>query len=1152
MPRVYCHTLIVVAIMLGAMPSPALRAQQPFVPFRHYSSFQGLSHDKVLSIIEDRQGFMWFGTVEGLNRFDGYTFTSFYHKNGDTTTLCDNAAIAMLEDRHGDLWIGTTGGMSRFNRASNDFTSYLPDPSREGSISDGRINQILEDEDGNFWLAFSNGYVDYFNRTSGRFQHFLIDENALDITSLEFDRTGNLWIGTRIGVVVMNKARQIIQRFTHDPADAGSLSHSNVNDLLLDRNGVMWVGSDGGLNRYDHDRKTFTHHRHRADDANSLALDVIRCLGQDNTGRIWVGTENGGLDIFDPTAERFYHYVNDELDPRSISDNSIYAIYRDRQNNVWVGTNSRGICLYDANRKPFVIYQKNLSHQPNLTNNKISAIVEQPGAGLWVGSDGGGVGFFDEAHETFTAYRHDPKDPNSIPGDFVVDLEWDEKAHCLWIATWGAGLGRFDPVTKKCQRFMPREGDPTTLGSDKLWCLYQDHEGTLYIGTLGSGFSIYDRSTNTFSTYSTGDGLREENAVALCRDASGLLWLGSWGNGVSCFDPVARKFVVQPDALRLKNVEAISVDSSGRLWMMGNPGFEVYDPVTGTVQHYGDKEHVPETTINNFLRDRRGNLWLATNKGLVRYHLATKKSTVYTENDGLPTSQFYGRPVYASNGRMYMASVQGLVAFDPDSIKDNPIVPPVLITDLKIFNKSVFADSSESPLQDVISETKEIALSSRYDFISLNFVAFNYSWPEGNRYAYKLQGFDDDWIAAADGQRSATYTSLEPGDYVFKVKASNNDGIWNETGTSLVIRILPRWYETLAFKLAVALAIAVAGYGFYRYRVRAIANQARKLSAIVKERTHELQEMNKDITEKNLLLQDRQQEIEAQNEELKQSGDEILAQRDIVFAQKEKLEEAYATIAQQNDNILARNENLELEVQSRTKELLDYNQQLEQFAFISAHNLRAPVARILGLGNILNLGAISPEEQGMIYEKMVATARELDRVVRDLNTILEIRKNNDSHVTEVLFDEELVLVKRYIEKEIEDTRSVIWADFSDAPRIYSVKPYVESVLQNLLSNAIKYRHPARTPVIRLKTETVNGYIRLTVTDNGLGMNLDIFRNKIFSLYQRFHSHVEGKGLGLYLVKSQILALGGKIEVDSTVDEGTTFKVYFKNRWTTPN
>ena len=188
----------------------------------------------------------------------------------------------------------------------------------------------------------------------------------------------------------------------------------------------------------------------------------------------------------------------------------------------------------------------------------------------------------------------------------------------------------------------------------------------------------------------------------------------------------------------------------------------------------------------------------------------------------------------------------------------------------------------------------------------------------------------------------------------------------------------------------------------------------------------------------------------------------------------------------------------------------------------------------------------------MIYEKMVATARELDRVVRDLNTILEIRKNNDSHVTEVLFDEELVLVKRYIEKEIEDTRSVIWADFSDAPRIYSVKPYVESVLQNLLSNAIKYRHPARTPVIRLKTETVNGYIRLTVTDNGLGMNLDIFRNKIFSLYQRFHSHVEGKGLGLYLVKSQILALGGKIEVDSTVDEGTTFKVYFKNRWTTPN
>jgi len=1151
MPRVYCHTLIVVAIMIGAMLSPTVQAQQPFVPFRHYSSSHGLSHDKVVSIIEDRQGFMWFGTVEGLNRFDGYTFTSFYHKNGDTTSLCDNAAIAMLEDRHGDLWIGTTGGMSRYNRASNDFTSYVPDPSRENSISDGRINQILEDEDGNFWLGFSNGYVDYFNRTTGRFQHFLIDKNALDITSLEFDRQGNLWIGTRIGVVVMNHAKQITQHFKHHPSDSGSLSHNNINDLLLDRNGAMWVASDGGLSRYDDNRKTFFHHRHRGGDANSLALDVIRCLGQDNVGRIWVGTENGGLDIFDPGADRFYHYVNDELDLRSISDNSVYAIFRDRSDNIWVGTNSRGVCLYDANRKPFVIYQKNLTHQPNLPNNKISAIVEQPGAGLWVGSDGGGIGFFDERHETFTPYRHDPNDPNSIPNDFVVDLAWDEKAQCLWIATWGAGLGRFDPATKKCRRFMPREGDATTLASNKLWCLYLDSEGALYIGTLGSGFSLYDQNTSTFSTYSTDDGLREENVVAVCRDGNGLLWLGSWGNGVSCFDPVTRKFVARPDGLRLKNVESISTDSLGRLWMMGNPGFEVYDPVSGVVQHYGNQEHVPETTINNFLRDRRGNFWLATNKGLVRYQLATQKATTYTENDGLPTSQFYGRPLYASSGKMYLASVQGLIAFDPDSIKDNPIVPPVLITDLKIFNKSVFADSGESPLQDVISETKEIALSSRYDFISLDFVALNYSWPEGNHYAYKLEGFDKDWIAA-DGQRSATYTSLEPADYVFKVKASNNDGIWNETGTSLTIHILPRWYETLTFKLALALAIATAAYAFYRYRVRAIANQARKLSMIVKERTHELQEMNKDITGKNQLLQDRQQEIEAQNEELKQSGDEILAQRDIVFAQKEKLEEAYATIAHQNDDIRARNENLEQEVQLRTKELLAYNQQLEQFAFISAHNLRAPVARILGLGNVLNLGAVSPEEQSMIYQKMVATARELDRVVRDLNTILEIRKNNESPVSEVLFDEELVLVKRYIEKEIEDTRSVIRADFSDAPRIYSVKPYVESVLQNLLSNAIKYRHPARTPVIHLKTETVNGYIRLTVTDNGLGMDLDMFRHKIFSLYQRFHSHVEGKGLGLYLVKSQILALGGKIEVDSKVDEGTTFKVYFKNRWTTPN
>jgi len=545
--------------------------------------------------------------------------------------------------------------------------------------------------------------------------------------------------------------------------------------------------------------------------------------------------------------------------------------------------------------------------------------------------------------------------------------------------------------------------------------------------------------------------------------------------------------------------------------------------------------------------DDHGNFWLATNKGIVQYDLAKRKSNIFAMEDGLPANQFVPRLLKTSNGKMYFGSINGLVVFHPDSIKQNPIAPVVLLTDLKIFNKSVFAGGEQNLLDKPISETKEIWLPAKYNFITMSFVALNYTSPQGNEYAYKMQRFDKDWVSAGQ-QRSATYTNLDPGDYIFTVKASNNDGLWNEQGTSLIIHVLPAWWATVWFRTLLTAFVVGSAILFYRYRIRRIANQNKKLSALVQERTSELTALNAAVIRQNEMLQERQEEIQTQNEELKQSQEEVMTQRDVVWAQNQKLEDARKTIEKQNEEIKLRNENLEMEVQSRTKELVEYNQQLEQFAFISAHNLRAPVARLLGLGHILDLESKgNNNETNGVSQKMVSTAKELDRVVRDLNTILEIRKNNHSIISEVRMDHELSLVKHYIEKEIEDTKCIIKADFSIAPTIRSVKPYVESVLQNLLSNAIKYRHPDRVPVIGLSTQLVDDYVCLTVSDNGLGLDTALYKDKVFTLYQRFHTHVEGKGLGLYLVKTQILALGGKIELESKVGEGTVFKVYFKKQ-----
>lgn len=1136
----------VVFLFTGLLFSVLSKAQQPYIPFHHYSSVDGLSQNQVLSILQDQQGFMWFGTLEGLNRFDGYEFIVYSHHGNDSTSLSNDFAGSIIEDREGIIWVGTGRGLNRYNRSTNSFSSYMPDPANKNSISVGLINQILEDELGNFWLAFATGYVDYFDRKQNTFTHYQIDKNLVDVSALQKDLNGNLWIGTQMGITIMNASHQIINRFQHHQNDLTSLSDNSVNDIFQDRDGSLWIATDEGLNKYDADHHNFIRFAHDNRNTNSISINTIKCLSQDKEGRLWIGTENGGLDIWDRVNNKFSHYQQHESDVWGINDNSIYSIFRDKHDNMWVGTNKSGVNFYDRFRKPFVIYQNIPDQKTSLSHNKVNAIAEQPGKGFWIATDGGGLNFFDESKGTFKAYRYQESDTQSVPSNFIVDVTWDAADECLWVATWGGGLARMNTESGRFKRYQHKENDLSSIASNNLWRLYQDREGLLYVGTVGNGLSIFDKATSTFYNYGPEQGLKEENVVSIFRDSKNFIWLGAWGNGVSRMDLAKKSFVSLPAGISISSNESIMGDSLDRVWISGYPGIQCYDVRKDSTFSLTTADGLPATNINGMLNDNRGNYWLGTNKGIVKYNLMQKQSIIFSVKDGLPANQFSARLLRTANGKMYFSSVNGLVVFHPDSIHPNPAIPNVVITDLRIFNKSVSVGGSDKILKQHISETKEIWLPFEYNFITLNFVGLNYTSTQGNQYAYRLDGFNEDWVLLDGQQRSATFTSLDPGDYLFHVKASNNDGLWNEKGVTLLIHVLPPWWSTYWFRMLVVIFVILSAISFYRYRVRSIALQNKKLSTLVTEKTKELQELNEEITNQNETLQERQEEIQSQNEELKQSQTEVLSQRDIMQEQNRKLEMAREIIEKQNEETKLRNENLELEIQARTKELLAYNQQLEQFAFISAHNLRAPVARIIGLGNVLELHQTKPDESKLMYQKMVSTARELDRVVRDLNTILEIRKNNTSVISELSFAEEFALVKIYTEKEIADTQSTITVNFSKAPTIRSVKPYLESILQNLLSNAIKYRHPNRTPVITLSTEPVEDYICLTVTDNGLGIDMELFKGKIFNLYQRFHNHVEGKGLGLYLIKTQILALGGRIELESRVDEGTTFKVYFRN------
>jgi signal transduction histidine kinase len=416
-----------------------------------------------------------------------------------------------------------------------------------------------------------------------------------------------------------------------------------------------------------------------------------------------------------------------------------------------------------------------------------------------------------------------------------------------------------------------------------------------------------------------------------------------------------------------------------------------------------------------------------------------------------------------------------------------------------------------------------LTLPPEYNFFSLKYVALNFTATAKNQYAYKLEGFHTDWNYVGD-ERSVMFTNLDPDIYTFKVKACNNDGVWNDQGATLTIRILPPWWRTWWAKLAGILLLTGSAVTVYKLRVRNIKKQNKMLELQVYKRTEELAQ---------------------QNEELIQSQEEISAQRDIVSEQNLQLQKAREIIEKQNEETTIRNETLEAQVEERTRDLVEYNQQLEQFAFISAHNLRAPVARILGLGHILNLCPDDLHEARTIVDKIVFTTEELDRVVRDLNTVLDVRKNSTSEIVAINIEEELRLIKINLEKEIQDTQAIFIEDFSKGATLWTVKPYFDSILLNLTSNAIKYRHPGRPPVIHIRSGVQGNYFQLSIQDNGLGVDMALFKDKLFTLYSRFHLHIEGKGMGLYLVKTQMTTMGGKIDVESKPDEGTTFHLFFK-------
>jgi signal transduction histidine kinase/ligand-binding sensor domain-containing protein len=806
--------------------------------FGRISTADGLSDDVVYSILQDRQGFMWFGTGNGLTRYDGYEFTVYQSDPGDPMSLAHDSVYTIYQTRNGDLWVGTGNGLDRFDPTTGTFAHYL---------SGWLIPALHEDEAGILWVGTPSGLT-HLDPANPEPSVFVSGTSSDDpnrpsgslILAIVQDRMGEVWLGTGAGGFEAGSGLDRFDRSTgtfvhyrHDPDNPASLGSGYVWAICEDHQGGLWVGTDGGLNRLDPSSGTFARYQHDPGDPFSLANDQVLAVLEDSAGRLWIGTADG-LDQFDRNQNRFIHYRRDRNDAKSLSGDTILALYEDRSGVIWIGTEA-GISRYDETASQFALYRNRPDSPHPLSDDVVLAVCEDRNGELWVGTGAGGLNRMDRATGTSTVYRHDPADPASLSSDGVTAL-YEDRAGDLWVGTDNRWLERFDPLTGTFVHYW-------YLSAGEPRIITEDRAGDLWIGTL-NGLYRLNRTTNTATYYrATADPALSSNRVTTIYPLQdGRLLVGTDGGGVNIWDPLTGQFDYyrhdpnNANSLGHDSVYAFYEDpNEGVVWIGTWHGLDRVERATQTVSHYTEKDGLPGDAVFGILADSSGMLWLTTNRGLARFDPRAETFRTYDARDGLPASHFVQTAVFQSKGgEILVGSSDGLVAFYPDRIPENPEPPPIAITALSLFNEVIRRD---------LPPDEPIELSYQQNFLSFEFAALDYTAPEKNQYAYRLEGVDADWVQAGT-RRRADYPNLRPGSYLFRVRASNNAGVWNQEGTAVRVTITPPPWGTWWFRGIALLMLVGAVLGAYRLRVRSIEARSRELERQVMDRTAELSRAN--------------------------------------------------------------------------------------------------------------------------------------------------------------------------------------------------------------------------------------------------------------------------------------------------------------------
>jgi len=837
---------------------PSLRAQFHEIQFKRLSINEGLSSPIVLSIVKDTKGFLWFGTSNGLNKYDGYQIRTFENDSRDSTSISDNWINAICVSRNGDLWIGTqNGGLNRFDYTSEKFTSYMNNPNDSTSIPDNRIVSLCEDSDGTLWIGtFSYGLCwkksdenKIYNFKSNSFIPMGLKKST--ISSIIEDKNKNIWVGTSFGLcrITKEKNQQFMCRiYERDKFHPYSSSFKNaVRALYKNEQGILYVIMING-ELYTYNRESDEFYLFKLEGKSKrLSNVVISSIVQDRFGKFWLGTANDGVLIADIKNKIINKYVYEIGNSNSLNSNTVFCISEDDAGGIWLGT-YQGVANYDYRRKRFINYLHQKSNPHCLSEGYVLDISEDPKGGIWVATHGGGLNYLPYGASEFMHFRHNPHDPTSISSDMLICMT-DIRDNTLWIGSRDGGLIKFNIRTKKAKNYLHKDDDPYSLSDNAIFYLFQDKKGNVWVGTARGGLDKFDPKTEKFIHYKNNPddstSLSENSIWAIQEDRKGNIWVGTQKSGLNRLDPKTGKCTRylhnpnDPKSIRSNSIYALHEDSKGRIWIgtVGG-GLNCYNENTNDFTSYTDQDGLCDNHIGTIMSDLKGRLWIVS-RCLTMFDPETKSFRNFSREDGILCGEFNQESgCVGRDGKMYFGGVEGYVVFNPDNLQDNNYCPPVVFTGFKVFDESRHLPSDYS---------SGIYLSYEENYFSFEFAALSYTAPEKNMYRYMLEGYDKDWVNSGT-KRYAMYNKVEPGDYVFKVQGSNNDGVWNTKGASIAIHIVPPFWKTSWFRFSMLFAFMF----IITYTVWLRINY-------LKRRTRQQQELSKKL-------------IESQEEERKRIG----------------------------------------------------------------------------------------------------------------------------------------------------------------------------------------------------------------------------------------------------------------------------------------